>query len=400
MVVGMYARGAEQGIAMPVMKRKSGRWCFREVVRLPNGKRERIFGTAPLTNNTKARATQLLHEAIEAKRNPKAPAPMRAAITFADWFNGRFWEEWVVGQKNKPTEQRSKRSIYSTHLGPALGHLALAEIDVGEVARFRASLVRRGLSDKRINNILSVLSKALNYAEDVKLITAPKVGLLKVERPAIVAYELDELARVLAAARAHSPMAYVAVLLACDASLRVGEIKALRWKEDVDLLGRAVTINQQVCDGEFTTPKGLTRRTVPMTDRLFAALKGLEVVRTGLVVRDRHGEPLTDSTADKLMRRHLLPGTGLDLDGWHVLRHTFATDAARFGVHSWVLQRWMGHKKIEETERYVHLVTDRPRPIPADVLAAGAAIADPNERAIVMLGIRGTGVALSAVEAG
>ena len=58
-----------------------------------------------------------------------------------EWFNGRFWLEWVVGRKNKPTEVRSKQII------------------------------------------LAVLSKPLRYAADCNVIAkAPKVGLFKVPR--------------------------------------------------------------------------------------------------------------------------------------------------------------------------------------------------------------------------
>lgn len=47
----------------------------------------------------------------------------------------------------------------------------------------------RLLGEKRINNILAVLSKPLKYAEDCGVIVkAPKVGIFKVERPEIVAW--------------------------------------------------------------------------------------------------------------------------------------------------------------------------------------------------------------------
>ncbi|MGZ7246600.1 tyrosine-type recombinase/integrase, partial [Streptococcus pyogenes] len=77
------------------------------------------------------------------------------------------WHEWVVGRKNKPTEVKAKQTIYRCHLGPRFGHLPLDEITVAEVAKFRADLVASGeLGEKRINNILVVLSKALRYAHD------------------------------------------------------------------------------------------------------------------------------------------------------------------------------------------------------------------------------------------
>lgn len=46
---------------------------------------------------------------------------------------------------------------------------------------------------------------------------------------------------------------------------------------------------------------------------------------------------------------------GLPNRGWHVLRHSFGTHAARFGVNPWQLMEWMGHKRIDETMGYVHI---------------------------------------------
>jgi hypothetical protein len=97
----------------------------------------------------------------------------------------------------------SKEIIYRCHLKAALGHLMLDEIGPGEVASFRASLVERKLSEKRINNILAVLSKPMKYAVDCELIAkAPKIGRYKVERPEIVAWDFEQYARLLAAAKA------------------------------------------------------------------------------------------------------------------------------------------------------------------------------------------------------
>jgi hypothetical protein len=54
-------------------------------------------------------------------------------------------------------------------------------------------LIQAKKSDKTINNILAVLSKALKYAEAARVIDhAPTVGLLKVERPKIVAWSVEE----------------------------------------------------------------------------------------------------------------------------------------------------------------------------------------------------------------
>lgn len=48
--------------------------------------------------------------------------------------------------------------------------------------------------------------------------------------------------------------------LAGDAGLRVGEVKALRWREDVDMIAKTITVNFQTRNKQTTTPKGRTRR--------------------------------------------------------------------------------------------------------------------------------------------
>ena len=71
-----------------------------------------------------------------------------------------------------------------------------------------------------------------------------------------------------------------ACCLAGEAGLRVGEIRALDWKRDVDLVARTITVNKQIGLGQLTTPKGRTQRTVPDDGQMLAALKALDTIRT------------------------------------------------------------------------------------------------------------------------
>lgn len=316
--------------------------------------------------------------------------------TLGEWFHGRFWREWVVARKNKPTEVRSKRIIFALHIEPALGALPLNVIGDGEVAAFRASLVEtisrfgRPLSDKRINNILAVLSKPLQYAYKCRLIDrVPDIGLLKVERPEIDAWGFSQYASIVEAARhnASEPEWYVAVCLAGEAGLRAGEIKALRWSEDVDLLAKTITVRRQCCNGVTTTPKGRTRRTVPMTDTLLAALTESLGPRDRLVLHNRDGSAKTDGQVNHAIDR-LLGRIGLPTVGWHSLRHTFGTHAALFGVNPWRLQAWMGHKRIDETMLYVHVNGGHAHAVPEPLRRRGRRIGDPDARVLAMLGAR------------
>lgn len=54
---------------------------------------------------------------------------------------------------------------------------------------------------------------------------------------------------------------------------------------------------------------------------------------------------------------------------------------------------WLGHKRIDETMLYVNLAHAHAQPVPPEVLEAGQGEADPDLRALKMLGARGKTVA-------
>ncbi len=372
---------------MSVYRDANGMWRYRKVVHLPEGARERISGTPDINSKMHAEIAERTH--ITRALDPSRPVAKKEAPKFGDWFNGRFWEEWVVSRKNKPSEVDAKKSIYKHHLGPAFAELSIDKIDVARIATFRAGLVRKELSDKSINNILAVLSKSLRYAADVEIIVrAPKVGMLKVERPEIECWEIEEWARLLAATKEEGDHWYVAACLCGEAGLRIGEVRALQWERDVDLVAKTITVNAQRRHGVEGTPKGRTRRSIPMSPTLEAALRAVPHLRRGYVVRRFDGAPLTDALTSHAVYR-ACKRARLPERGWHSLRHTFGTHAAMFGVNPWRLMAWMGHKKIDETMRHVHVADVHARPIPAEIVAAGGAVMDGDRRVLAMLSARG-----------
>ena len=251
----------------------------------------------------------------------------------------------------------------------------------------------------RINNVLAVLSKALRYALDVEILEKmPRIGSYKIEAPEIEPWDFDEYVRILDSARIEGPDWYAAVCLAGESGFRSGEIKALDWRKHVDLISKMLMVKEQTCYGVTTTPKGRTRRGVPMTTTVEQALLALPGKREGYVVRNADGSAKTDGQFNAAIIR-ICDRAGLPLKRWHRLRHTFGTHAAMCGVNPWTLQSWLGHKRIEETLRYVHVAKDHRRPLPPHVVAAGKIEADPDQRIIAMLGSRvPNGTRLTLVE--
>lgn len=111
-------------------------------------------------------------------------------------------------------------------------------------------------------------------------------------------------------------------------------------------------------------------------------------VREGLVIRDLAGQAKHDENQVKNLAYRICRLAGLPERGWHPLRHTFATHSALFGANPWSLQRWLGHKRIEETLRYVHTANAHARPTPERLTAIAAGEHDLDRRVLKMLGAR------------
>ena len=309
-------------------------------------------------------------------------------------IEGGFWTGWVLAEQNKPGEQENKRSLFRMHLDPALGSVPLDAIGVTQVQELKAALAvklgrtGRPLSKKTINGVLAVLSKMLSYAEECGVIDeAPRVRLHKVPLPEVQAWEFDEYARLLEASTTLPAPWSTAVLLAGDSGLRLGELLALEWG-DVDLEGSVLTIRRQLRRRDVGTPKGGRVRVVPMTARLQRHLRGLAQIRTGRVLRDAAGSCELEGIAKHIIY-DVSKAAALPRRAWHTLRHSNATHLAHFGVNPWSLQSWLGHTSIEMTLRYVRYAERYRSVIPPAILAAGYGHANPDERALAMLGARG-----------
>ena len=393
---------------MPVRRDTRGVWRYRKVVTLPNGTTERISGTPAINKQWAALRAEEDHvvRILETARNPTTK---KEVPTLKEWFLGRYWTEWCVGQLNKPGTLAEKRSIFAHHLREPLGHLRLDEIDVGKVQELKASLDRmsnrykKPLSLKTRNNIIAILAHALRYAEEAGVLdAAPRIRPFKFQRPEIEALDFDEWPRLLQAAEKDGQGSMVACLLAGDAGLRLGEVLALRW-EDIDLVAGRLTVCRQIRKGYEGTPKGGRRRVVPMTAGLLSAVKALPQVRRGRVICTSDGKPVAEAALKHGIYR-VCRKAGLPERGWHVLRHSFATHLAHFGVNPWRLQAWLGHSSINMTMRYVHHVEEHFRSLPSEIAEAGQRVLDPDQRVLVMLAartavLRGNSMAKGAVDA-
>lgn len=71
--------------------------------------------------------------------------------------------------------------------------------------------------------------------------------------------------------------------------------------------------------------------------------------------------PLTRSESSDHFKRTLAASKWEKLRGWHVLRHSFASNCAAKGIDQRIIDEWMGHQTEEMRRRYRHLFPDQQR---------------------------------------
>ena len=296
-------------------------------------------------------------------REPKrlAAAVGTTGATFADAAAEylRFSEE---DRGCKPSTIRGYRNAIQAHLLPVFGEMALEDITVQEIERWRAGMKRvrqpRPLSNKTKNNLL-VLMHAI-FRRAVKLYGLPSNPVAEIDRFRVRAsgdIQVFSPEEVWALVRAAGSEVDAAIFLtAAFTGPRRGELLALRWR-DVDFAGSTIRVRASYAAGHITTPKSGKVRAVPMAPDVASALARLgERERfTGeddFVFAGQAGLPLD---GDALSKRYedALRRAGLRRLRFHDLRHTFGTRMiAKADIRR--VQEWMGHADIQTTMKYLH----------------------------------------------
>jgi site-specific recombinase XerD len=142
---------------------------------------------------------------------------------------------------------------------------------------------------------------------------------------------------------------------AYGAGLRVSEIVHLQSRH-IDADRMSIRVEQG---------KGSKDRYVPLSPLLLRSLRRywnqFRPARPWLFVGTaRSDRPMPRSTA-QLMYRDARLRAGINKPGGiHLLRHAYATHHLEHGTDLYTIQRWLGHRSIRSTMRYLHLARSTP----------------------------------------
>jgi len=150
----------------------------------------------------------------------------------------------------------------------------------------------------------------------------------------------------------------VIYVVAAFTGLRMGELRALEWR-DVDFGKRLVHVRHNYVDGVLGDPKSGKVRCVPMTDPVVGALDRLSqrgdfTSDADFVFCNQVAQHIDNSALRRRFAK-ALADAGLKRVRFHDLRHTFGTLAVQAFPLSDV-KAFMGHADISTTMIYVHHV--------------------------------------------
>ena len=203
-------------------------------------------------------------------------------------------------------------------------------------------LKRRGKSASTVNKRLSIVSVLFDEAIKWKKYKGEKPLMIRYKvkngrrRLITPAEEATAISLCIQSSPYESAMAHLIVVLA-DTGLRLSEALGIQL-EHINIEAESVMV--------VDTKTG-EDRVVPLTRRALAILQKRNVAPVF--------QPLNDYVVSHIWRR-IRKKMGLEHDKefvLHAFRHTYASTLANAGTDSFRLQKVMGHKSIQSTQRYI-----------------------------------------------
>jgi integrase len=237
--------------------------------------------------------------------------------------------------------------IYVRHLKGFFGNSPLDQVTPKRIVEYKNKRYADGVKPATINRELTTLKKAFNLArrewEWCSDNPVTRVSMEKENNARDRWLTRHEQARVLAPA---AEWLRDIVIFAVNTGLRMGEILALTWGA-VDFSRRTLMVLRS---------KNGERRTIPLNRTVLEILAKRMEIRPASTEHVFWSEAGTQLDGPNLRRafRLILKKSGIVDFHFHDLRHTFATRMVQAGVDLYKVQRLLGHKSPQMTQRYAH----------------------------------------------
>jgi len=269
-------------------------------------------------------------------------------------------DEFIKWGKANKKDWFNDESRYNNHLKSLLGNIRLKEISPFLLEKLKNELFKKNLSPKTVHHCLTlvrtIFRKAITWGFYEGQIPTSKVQFPKVNNKRERFLNYDEALQLLDALNEISSQVHDQALISIHCGLRFSEIAKLTWA-DVDLDNENIRIRDAKTGDRYayiTKPvKGALERLNKINsykpNNLIFTSKQKEVQKQVSSTYYRTVEKLNLNEGISDNRQKVV---------FHTLRHSFASWLAIQGTSLYEIKELMGHKSIEMTERYAHLLPD------------------------------------------
>lgn len=334
-----------------------------------------------------------LRDLIRSGQYKKGRSKNDKVITLDDYF------QRYLNHKKATTKGNSLRnyiSIYNNHISKKIGHCRLRDITRDDIFDLQSEVLENTTASTA-NYAVTVIKLILNEAiEDkfiennpakIKSISIDKKKAKKTTHRSLSVQEQEIFMQA-----AEENFYYELFGLALSTGMRIGEIAALKWS-DIDLKNNVIHITKTLTkdiDGKVVVgpPKSNAGiRDIPITSKAkemidlqkakMETLLGISCSETKVISINSNyvsfkehnvfytpnmkiiNTTVIDSNIDRIILSLDKKGNKMDRFGVHALRHTFATRCVESGMNPKVVQKLLGHERIEMTmEIYVDATPD------------------------------------------
>lgn len=355
-----------------IYRRSDGRWEGRVVVGYDDK-------SLPITKNVLAKTKYECYEKLEELKNKNEngsiPKHVSPGMAFGRWID--YWYQTYC----RPALRDSTRAVYENHIYkhiiPAIGNKPLNKIKENDLQTFysglkesgraiRAEIYGAGLSDRTVRAVHACCRAALEKAVKLKLIRMNPADMCRLPPKKGKEKQIlsdDEMRRLLIQAKEDG--FFEMFLLDLTTGMRRGELLALKW-EDIDLDSGEVHVTKQIRmkNGETVISSPKTKnavRTFILPETMLNIMKDYkkscnsEWVFPSPIKSDAPRDP----TACRKSLTKILERAGCKHVRFHDLRHTFATNALKYGMDVKTLAATIGHASAETTlDIYSHVTDD------------------------------------------
>ena len=269
------------------------------------------------------------------------------------------YDKYIELAKNNKKSWKDDVIMFNNHLKDPLGDRALISLKPQDFEDLKQLKLKAGYKERTVVMILGLARHIINYAINNELIknyvnpiANGRVKMPKVENRKVGFLSKEEAKLLLEIlSERKEPMIYRLTVLLLFTGARFSEVASLTWND--------INMNEELI--YFKSTKNGNDRYIKMTNKVIEVIEELSKKKASeIVIPSSNGKQILQmpkqwqDIVDELRPNNT--NAGKHRITVHNLRHTHASWLAISGMNILEIKEQLGHKKLDMTLRYSHLI--------------------------------------------